>query len=642
MDANMDYKLSNAINTATEQNKIRTKELKNFPICMAIGEVPSVILECLDDALKLRAGELEIAGCYRIGESNISEKMEEAVNYYKEKRENGKLQLIDDFYVSIFLMENLAEVNAVKTILKEIKNRMEKMGFKEQYRIGIYCFLDFEKPVPENKICQWEELFQLEKLSVCFFSQQLWAVSDLGKYQRAVDAAALHIFLNISKEENWKLNEGKAGSKNWKTLGYWKMDIFKYVIAEQLEKFLTGQLEKSKMEKEEYTRRLEEIIFGITEINEKGMRNAFRLFPVNYNQLERIINSLPLLFGKNSKYTYREVLKGLYGDEWAFYTFLKENTDYEKLQKKVPKLMYKLPGNIADVELMLPESLDMIKSRLQEKRQECLGKQNIMDRMVSATRNIEVQELTARLFQDVWAVNQELFVCELRIWFVDFLRKYLEQEEWKRKLETVKTRNKENIAFLRSVKREATLSEGFLETEKEWHSYMGYKVPELKVAWDQDILGDGGIPMLTEYIRQMGILFEKYIKGKDKYIFTKFVVAVQNIRRSGEDKFYTAYMDSAKQSLEYEYIFVNAKLFGGEEYSLPEEVKEKVKVEMPSAKIKYRKWVEEANIEMLAFKDLDTIRSIYGMRRKEREGAKKDLDIGEKGVAWIERHTDYE
>ena len=304
--------------------------------------------------------------------------------------------------------------------------------------------------------------------------------------------------------------------------------------------------------------------------------------------------------------------------------------------------MYKLPGNIADVDLRLPESLDVIEDRLREKHQECLSKQSVMDRMVLATRNIEIQELTARLFQDVWAANQELFLCELRIWFVGSIRNYLEQEEWKRKLEAVKTRNKENIAFLRSVKREATLSEGLLETEQEWQSYMDHEAPELEVAWNQDILDDSCSAMLTEYIRQMGIPFEKYIKGKDKHIFTRFVVAVKNIRRSGEDKFYTAYMDSAKQTSECEYIFVNAKLFGGEEYSLPQEVQEKVKVEMPSAKIKYRKWVDDANIEMLAFKDLDTIRGIYGMHRKEKEENRKDLDTGEKGLAWDERYTDYE
>ncbi len=641
MDANMDYKLSNAINTATEQNKIRTKELKNFPICAAIGEVPSVILECLDDALKLRAGELEIAGCCRIEEDNASEKIEEAVNYYKEKRENGKLQPIDDFYVSIFLMENLTEINTVNTILKEVRSRMERMGFKERYRIGIYCFLDFENPASENKICDWEKLFQSEKLSVCFFSQQLWGVSDLGKYQRAVNAAALHIFLNISMED-WKLNEGKADWGSWKTLGYWKLDIFKYVIAEQLEKSLAEQREKSRIEREEYARRIEEILFEMTEINGKEMKNAFQSFPVNYNQAERMINSLPLLFGKNSRCTYREMLEILYGDERAFHTFLNENTDYEKLQKKIPKFMDKLPGNIADVDLRLPESLDVIEDRLREKHQECLSKQSVMDRMVPATRNIEIQELTARLFQDVWAANQELFLCELRIWFVGSIRNYLEQEEWKRKLEAVKTRNKENIAFLRSVKREATLSEGLLETEQEWQSYMDREAPKMKVAWNQDILDDSCSAMLTEYIRQMGIPFEKYIKGKDKHIFTRFVVAVKNIRRSGEDKFYTAYMDSAKQTSECEYIFVNAKLFGGEEYSLPQEVKEKVKVEMPSAKIKYRKWVDDANIEMLAFKDLDTIRSIYGMHRKEKEGKKTDLDTEEKGLACDERYTDYE
>lgn len=641
MDANRDYKLSNAINAATEQNKIRTKELKNFPICAAIGEVPSVILECLNDALKLRVGELEIAECYRIEESDVSEKMEAAVHYYKEKRENGKLQLIDDFYVSIFLMENLVEANTVKTIVKEIRSRMEKMGFRERYRIGIYCFLDFENPASEKKICQWEELFRSEKLPVCFFSQQLWGVSDLSKYQRAVNAAALHIFLNISMED-WKLKEGGADFKNWKTLGYWKLDIFKYVIAEQLEKFLAEQREKSRIEKEEYVQRVEEILFGMTEINEKEMRDAFQSFPVNYNQLEKMTNSLPVLFGKNSKYTYREMLKAFYGDEWAFQTFLKENTDYIKLQKKIPEFLDRLPGNIADIDLRLSESLDVMESRLKARQQECLSRQNAMDHIVPATRNIEIQELVAKLFQNVWTADQELFVCELRIWFIGSLRDYLKQEEWKQRLEAVKTRNKENIAFLRSVKREAILSEGLLKTEQEWQAYMDREAPELRMAWNQDILDDGCSAMLAQFIRQMEIPFEKYIKGKDKHIFTRFVVAVQNIRRSGEDKFYTAYMDAARQTPEYEYIFVNAKLFGGEEYSLPEEVREKVKVEMPSANIKFRQWVDDADIEMLAFKDLDTVRSIYGMRRKEEEGKKKDLDTGEKGLAWDERYTDYE
>ena len=623
MDTNIDYRLSNAINMATEQNKIRTKELRNFPICVAIGEVPSAILECLNDALKLRAGELEIAQCYRIEEGNCAEKMDAAVNYYKEKRESGKLQPIDDFYVAIFLMENLMEADTVRAILEAIGNKMGKMGFKNRYRVGIYCFMDFENPASESKILNWEKLFQSERLSVCFFSQQLWGISDLGKYQRAVNAAALHIFLNISLED-WKLNGVGDDLGNWKVLGYWKLDIFKYVIAEQLENYLIKREEKSGMEKEEYIREIEENPSNMLEIDEKKMRYAFQSFPIHYSRLERVMNTLPLLFGKNSKYTYRNMLEILYGDEAAFYTFLKENIDYEVLIKKIPEFMDKLPGNIADVELRVPELLDIIEDRLSEKRRECLSKQRVMDTYMQMTRNIAIQELVEKLFQDVWGVNQEWFQCELQIWFVGSLKAYLGQDVWRQKLEAIKAKNRDNIAFLRSIKRDAIPMEEMLKAEQELQAYIDSGALELKTAWNQDILDDGYAALLTEYIRQMGKPFEEYMKGKDKHIFTRFVTAVKSIRQSGEDKFYTAYMDSAKQTLEYEYIFVNGKLFGGEEYSLPQEVNEKVKIEMPFAKIKYRKWVDDANIELLAFKELETIRGIYGMHRKGEQRKDKD------------------
>ena len=172
----------------------------------------------------------------------------------------------------------------------------------------------------------------------------------MGKYQRAVNAAALHIFLNISLED-WKLNGVGDDLGNWKVLGYWKLDIFKYVIAEQLENYLIKREEKSGMEKEEYIREIEENLSKMLEIDEKKMRYAFQSFPIHYSRLERVMNTLPLLFGKNSKYTYRNMLEILYGDEAAFYTFLKENIDYEVLIKKIPEFMDKLPGNIADVEL---------------------------------------------------------------------------------------------------------------------------------------------------------------------------------------------------------------------------------------------------------------------------------------------------
>ncbi len=615
MDMNIDYRLSNAINTATEQNKIRTKELKNFPICVAIGEMPSAILDYLNDALKLRAGELEIAQCYRVEEGNCAEKMEAAVNYYKEKRENGKLQPIDDFYVAIFLMENLVEVGVVQAILEAIGNKMEKMGFRNRYRAGIYCFLDFENPASESKILNWEEMFQSKRLSVCFFSQQLWGTSDLGKYQRAVNAAALHIFLNISLED-WNLNVERAALGKWKVLGYWKLDIFKYVIAEQLENYLVKREEKSEMEKEAYIRKIEENLSCMLKIDGKKMRCAFQAFPIYYSRLERVMNTLPLLFGKNSKCTYRNMMETLYGDEEVFYTFLKENMDYEMVIKKIPEFLDKLPGNIADVEFRVPELLDIIEERLNEKRQECLYKQRIMDDYMQMTRNIAIQELIEELFRHVWEAEQELFQCELQMWFVGSLKAYLGQEAWRQKLEAIKEKNRNNIAFLRSIKRDAIPMEEMLKGEQEWQAYIDRGALKLETAWNQDILDDGYAALLTEYIRQMGKPFEEYMKGKDKQIFTRFVTAVKSIRQSGEDKFYTAYMDSARQTSEYEYIFVNEKLFGEEEYYLPQEVNEKVEIEMPSAEIKYRKWVDDANIELLAFKELETIRGIYGMHQK--------------------------
>ena len=615
MDMNIDYRLSNAINTATEQNKIRTKELKNFPICVAIGEMPSAILDYLNDALKLRAGELEIAQCYRVEEGNCAEKMEAAVNYYKEKRENGKLQPIDDFYVAIFLMENLVEVGVVQAILEAIGNKMEKMGFRNRYRVGIYCFLDFENPASESKILNWEEMFQSKRLSVCFFSQQLWGTSDLGKYQRAVNAAALHIFLNISLED-WNLNVERAALGKWKVLGYWKLDIFKYVIAEQLENYLVKREEKSEMEKEAYIRKIEENLSCMLKIDGKKMRCAFQAFPIYYSRLERVMNTLPLLFGKNSKCTYRNMMETLYGDEEVFYTFLKENMDYEMVIKKIPEFLDKLPGNIADVEFRVPELLDIIEERLNEKRQECLYKQRIMDDYMQMTRNIAIQELIEELFRHVWEAEQELFQCELQMWFVGSLKAYLGQEAWRQKLEAIKEKNRNNIAFLRSIKRDAIPMEEMLKGEQEWQAYIDRGALKLETAWNQDILDDGYAALLTEYIRQMGKPFEEYMKGKDKQIFTRFVTAVKSIRQSGEDKFYTAYMDSARQTSEYEYIFVNEKLFGEEEYYLPQEVNEKVEIEMPSAEIKYRKWVDDANIELLAFKELETIRGIYGMHQK--------------------------
>ncbi len=623
MDMNIDYRLSNAINTATEQNKIRTKELKNFPVCVAIGEMPSVILDYLNDALKLRAGELEIAQCYRVEEGNCAEKMEAAVNYYKEKRENGKLQPIDDFYVAIFLMENLVEVGAVQAILEAIGNKMEKMGFKNRYRVGIYCFLDFENPASESKILNWEEMFQSKRLSVCFFSQQLWGTSDLGKYQRAVNAAALHIFLNISLED-WNLNVERADLGKWKVLGYWKLDIFKYVIAEQLENYLVKREEKSEMEKEAYIRKIEENLSCMLKIDGKKMRCAFQSFPIYYSRLERVMNTLPLFFGKNSKCTYRNMMETLYGDEEVFYTFLKENMDYEMLIKKIPEFLDKLPGNIADVEFRVPELLDIIEERLNEKRQECLYKQRIMDDYMQMTRNIAIQELIEELFRHVWEAEQELLQCELQMWFVGSLKAYLRQEAWRQKLEAIKEKNRNNIAFLRSIKRDAIPMEEMLKGEQEWQAYIDRGALELKTAWNQDILDDGYAALLTEYIRQMGKPFEEYMKGKDKQIFTRFVTAVKSIRQSGEDKFYTAYMDSARQTSEYEYIFVNGKLFGEEEYYLPQEVNEKVEIEMPSAEIKYRKWVDDANIELLAFKELETIRGIYGMHQKGEQRKDKD------------------
>ncbi len=615
MDMNIDYRLSNAINTATEQNKIRTKELKNFPICVAIGEMPSAILDYLNDALKLRAGELEIAQCYRVEEGNCAEKMEAAVNYYKEKRENGKLQPIDDFYVAIFLMENLVEVGVVQAILEAIGNKMEKMGFRNRYRAGIYCFLDFENPASESKILNWEEMFQSKRLSVCFFSQQLWGTSDLGKYQRAVNAAALHIFLNISLED-WNLNVERAALGKWKVLGYWKLDIFKYVIAEQLENYLVKREEKSEMEKEAYIRKIEENLSCMLKIDGKKMRCAFQAFPIYYSRLERVMNTLPLLFGKNSKCTYRNMMETLYGDEEVFYTFLKENMDYEMVIKKIPEFLDKLPGNIADVEFRVPELLDIIEERLNEKRQECLYKQRIMDDYMQMTRNIAIQELIEELFRHVWEAEQELFQCELQMWFVGSLKAYLGQEAWRQKLEAIKEKNRNNIAFLRSIKRDVIPMEEMLKGEQEWQAYIDRGALKLETAWNQDILDDGYAALLTEYIRQMGKPFEEYMKGKDKQIFTRFVTAVKSIRQSGEDKFYTAYMDSARQTSEYEYIFVNEKLFGEEEYYLPQEVNEKVEIEMPSAEIKYRKWVDDANIELLAFKELETIRGIYGMHQK--------------------------
>ena len=618
----MDYKLSSIINTVTDQSRIRTKELCSFPICVFVDDVPEVIAECLEGELKLRVGELEPAGYCYAREGSVSG-IGEAVDYYKEQRENGMAQSMEHFYIAVFFIENQTEAGRVESVLAEIKSIMVKKGFKGQYTAGIYCFLDFENPAAEERIRGWEAMLKKGGLPVCFFSQYLWGASGQNKYRRAVSAAALHIFLNISREDV-RESMGNDSFKGWKILGYWDLDIFKYVTAERLEEYLEAQWEESGIRTEEFAGELEGILDRMIVFSQEEMYRAFASLPVRYDIFEEWMRRSPgfsILKARKKKCTCGELLELLYGDASVMEVFFEENLDFGELKRKIPAIMDCLPGNVADMDRKLPEALDIIEKRLQGECMDDADKQGLLEIEQQIPRNRGVGGIVEKLQEILWTGFAGQFACRTRLRLIREIKAYLGQEEWKGRLEACKQEKKGSLAALRAVKRDISFSEGSLVKKEELEQYFKEEVREPELPWYRDIMETACRGALEDYVRQMVSPLEEYIRQNNRRIFNKFITAVNKIRVSGSGKFYTAYVESLKQTKECEYIFVNPLFFDTEMAGIPEAVKGEVRVEMPFSKIKSREWIEHSKLEMLAFKDLDTIRSIYGMRQEDRRSA---------------------
>lgn len=596
-----------------KQNQTGCRELWRYPLCILYGDAPDTICQMLEAELASRIGETHAFKLVRAKDRQGTDSLKEAVNELRSNMEAGIIKVKNQFYIPVIFMADQLDADEMSRFMQSLFRLMEKLGFGDVYQVCYYCILNYELMDGNSFKMQMHKLKGREKADfpAGIFTQNHLYASEYEKYLKTIQAVAMHIFLQTSQPDRGIciLRDGGGNEVSFFTLGYWKFDILKQKIADYLIGCIKQQSEKM-TEYGDYIELIKGYIDDIMEFNEEEWIKAYGLMPVNTRGLDEYFRL------GNSRHpkmiSFRELTEMLYGDVDSFLKFVRTNIGSGKEPCYLEAFWQKDIGNLYAVDRYLEKALADLKKYYIEER----GKDKITmagqnyDDMFCWKKHYSLVDVLGYLCSGFWSRDIKKIKLERKIEFIEELQKYIGLDEFKEKIEVLKSRNKEAASRIGSIRREAFMDEDeIIKMDDEERN----PLEEQRIlAWDQNVFEEEVFEKIQEQLSVIYQNIEKEVRENIAELIGNYIGKIGELKRNNQSAlYYAAKMDIPRFTQGKEYVFIGEINSGRN--NILERIQSIVRNVLPDAEVKERKWQTGICFEVFAIKEIEDLAEIYGI-----------------------------
>lgn len=597
----VNYRLEEIIDSAAPRGDGRMPEMDKMPFCIVYGEVPQTICDMLEKELNMQTGsESAKILCHIRGMEEAADGIDAAVRKHRENVEKGNVPVFDDFSFFILFMAEKFRAEEMQAFLRLLQEKCRQKGFGGKYSIRYYCIFDYEvmDGVPVRE--EMDAFFRENRYPVGIITPNNVYSTDFQRFWKGIQAIAMHIFLSCSHTDGNRFGIMQRETACFYTLGYWKLDVLKQLLADHFISMLEGQSQRTATP-EVCRDKVAEAIGQITEFDNSRWLDRFEKMPVLYSSGTEEILRAKWMGLKRTKISLADLYVRLYGQTDSYTRFLESNLEDGIEQERLDSFFNRQIGNFYFVKNQLAAVLEELYKRYEQEREMCREQIRIKECIVP-DRQSTIADMIQILRARVWTKEGEAFRYTRRLRLIQSLLEQLETPEFKKKLGTIEARNLEQCNQLKVLRREMAWNDkesSFAEPA----TVFGEEIDQ-KLLWQDDILDESVLQNIRLNVEELQQKVCDFLEHNTDAVLNTFLCRLETLKRDKKlELFYAARLRPSYDSREEEILYLNAKYHSEMDWTH----------RLPYLSIQGRNWQGCSRMELFCIKEIRDLAQIYNM-----------------------------
>lgn len=597
----VNYRLEEIIDGALSKNGGRMLEMDRMPFCIVYGGVSQTICDTLGKELNMQTGsEFANVLCYIRGMEEAAECIDTAVRKYRENVERGNVPVFDNFSFFILFMAEEFQAEEMQAFLRLLQGKCRQKGFGGKYTIRYYCIFDYEGmdgiPIRE----EMNAFFRENKYPMGIITPNNVYSTEFQRFWKGIQAIAIHIFLSCSRTDGKRFDIGRGETARWFTLGYWKLDVLKQLLADHFISMLEDQNQRTAM-LEMCRDKVAEAIGQITEFDNNRWLDRFEKMPVIYSSDTEEVFKAKWMGLKKTKISFDDLSVRLYGKTDGYTRFLEGNLENGTEQEMLDSFFDRPIGNFYFVKNQLAAVLEELYKRYEQEREMCRA-QILIKECIVLDRQDTVADMIQILRARVWTKEGETFRYTRKLQLIRRLQEHLETPEFKKKLDMIETRNLEQCNQLKILRREMAWDDkesSFAEPVTVFGSEIDHKL-----LWQDDLLDESVLHNIRLNVEELQQRVCDFLEHNTDAVLNAFICKLGTLKRDKKlELFYVARLRPSYDSREEEVMYLNTKYHSGTDWTH----------ELPYLSMQGRNWQSGSRMELFCIKEINDLTQIYNM-----------------------------
>lgn len=597
----VNYRLEEIIDSAAPEGDGRVSEVDKMPFCIVYGEVPQTIYDTLEKELNMQTGsESAKILCHIRSMEEAAEGIDAAVRKHRENVEKGNVPVFDNFSFFILFTAEKFRAEEMRVFLGLLQEKCRQKGFGGKYSICYYCIFDYEVmdgvPIKE----EMDAFFRENRYPVGIITPNNVYSTDFQRFWKGIQAIAMHIFLSCSHTDGNRFGIVQREEACFFTLGYWKLDVLKQLLADHFISMLEGQSQRTATP-EVCRDKVAEAIGQITEFDNSRWLDRFEKMPVLYSSGTEEILRAKWMGLKRTKISLADLSVRLYGQTDSYTRFLESNLEDGIEQERLDSFFNRQIGNFYFVKNQLAAVLEELYKRYEQEREMCREQIRIKECIVP-DRQSTIADMIQILRARVWTKEGEAFRYTRRLRLIQSLLEQLETPEFKKKLGTIEARNLEQCNQLKVLRREMAWNDkesSFAEPV----TVFGEEIDQ-KLLWQDDLLDESVLQNIRLNVEELQQKVCDFLEHNTDAVLNTFLCRLETLKRDKKlELFYAARLRPSYDSREEEILYLNAKYHSEIDWTH----------KLPYLSIQGRSWQGCSRMELFCIKEIRDLAQIYNM-----------------------------
>lgn len=597
----VNYRLEEIIDSAAPRGDGRVPEMDKMPFCIVYGEVPQTICDMLEKELNMQMGsESAKILCHIRGMEEAADEIDVAVRKHRDNVERGNVPVFDDFSFFILFMAEKFRAEEMQAFLRLLQEKCRQKGFGGKYSIRYYCVFDYEvmDGVPVRE--EMDAFFRENRYPVGIITPNNVYSTDFQRFWKGIQAIAMHIFLSCSHTDGNRFGIVQRETACFYTLGYWKLDVLKQLLADHFISMLEGQSQRTATP-EVCRDKVAEAIGQITEFDNSRWLDRFEKMPVLYSSGTEEILRAKWMGLKRTQISLADLSVRLYGQTDSYTRFLESNLEDGIEQERLDSFFNRQIGNFYFVKNQLAAVLEELYKRYEQEREMCREQIRIKECIVP-DRQRTIADMIQILRARVWTKEGEAFRYTRRLRLIQSLLEQLETPEFKKKLSTIEARNLEQCNQLKVLRREMAWNDkesSFAEPV----TVFGEEIDQ-KLLWQDDLLDESVLQNIRLNVEELQQKVCDFLEHNTDAVLNTFLCRLETLKRDKKlELFYAARLRPSYDSREEEILYLNAKYHSEMDWTH----------KLPYLSIQGRSWQGCSRMELFCIKEIRDLAQIYNM-----------------------------